>query len=86
MALVYQQLNLDQGRIAQSNFHDYPIIRIQDAPTRVEMHFLQTDNPLTGLGEPVLPQLAPAACNAIFAASGVRVRQSLLLQTDLSWS
>jgi isoquinoline 1-oxidoreductase beta subunit len=83
---MFQQLNIEQGRIVQSNFHDYPMIRINDAPTQVDVHFLKTNNPVTGLGEPALPPLAPAVCNAIFAATGVRVRQLPLLQTDLSWS
>ena len=85
-ALMFQQLDIQQGRIVESNFHDYPMIRINDAPTQVDVHFLKTNYPVTGLGEPALPPLAPAVCNAIFAATGIRVRQLPLLKTDLSWS
>ena len=85
-ALMFQDLNIEKGRIVQSNFGDYPMIRINDAPTQVDVHFLKTEYPVTGLGEPALPPLAPAVCNAIFAATGIRVRELPLLKTDLSWS
>lgn len=85
-ALMFQALNIEKGRIVESNFGDYPMIRIADAPTRIDVHFLKTDFPVTGLGEPALPPLAPAVCNAIFAATGKRVRELPLSRTDLSWS
>lgn len=84
--LMFPALDIENGRIVQSNFHDYPLLRIGDAPGRIEMHFVKSDHPVTGLGEPALPPLAPAVCNAIFAATGKRVRELPLSKTDLSWS
>ncbi|MDY0973727.1 molybdopterin cofactor-binding domain-containing protein [Massilia sp. CFBP9012] len=84
--LMFPELNLENGRIVQSNFHDYQLLRIGDAPAKIEMHFVRSDHPVTGLGEPPLPPLAPAVCNAIFAATGKRVRELPLSKVDLSWS
>ncbi|MDX2185978.1 MAG: xanthine dehydrogenase family protein molybdopterin-binding subunit [Opitutaceae bacterium] len=80
-----QGLTYEKGRMQQTNFHDYRLLRINDAP-EMETHFLRTDNMVTGLGEPALPPLAPAVCNAIFAATGKRIRTLPIESNDLSWS
>jgi len=85
-ALMFQELNLERGRITQSNLHEYPMIRMPQAPAKIEIHFLKSDNNPTGIGEPALPPIAPAIGNAIFAATGKRLRQCPWSKTDLSWS
>lgn len=71
--MIGQSITFENGRVEQSNFHEYPMLRINKAPT-IAVHFLQSDNHPTGLGEPGVPPLAPAVGNAIFAASGIRPR------------
>ena len=68
------------GRIQETNFDRYPLLRIPHAPV-VEVHFIQSEYSPTGVGEPALPPVAPAICNAIFAATGHRVR-TLPLSSD----
>jgi isoquinoline 1-oxidoreductase beta subunit len=70
----------------QSNFNDYPLLRITESPKRIETYFLPTKYPTTGVGEPAIPPVAPAICNAIFAATGKRVRQMPLTRADLRWA
>jgi isoquinoline 1-oxidoreductase beta subunit len=67
------KITFENGRVEQTNLHQYPIVRIDKAP-KIDVHFLDTDYPPTGCGEPALPPVAPAIANAIFAATGQRVR------------
>ncbi len=84
--LMFAELDIQRGRVVQRNFNDYTLIGMADAPPRIEVHFVKSNEPVTGLGEPAFPPLAPAVCNAIFAATGKRVRQMPLSRADLSWS
>jgi isoquinoline 1-oxidoreductase beta subunit len=68
------QINIENGRIQEQNYNAYPILRMPFAPMTIDANFIQSDNPPTGLGEPAFPALAPALCNAIFSATGERVR------------
>ena len=63
------------GRISQSNFHDFQVARMSDAPYQVDVHFVDSDALPTGVGEPGLPPVLSALGNAIFAATGKRVRE-----------
>ena len=67
------EITMQNGRIQQNNFHQYNMLRIRKAPA-IDVHFIQSEYDPTGIGEPALPPLAPALGNAIFAATGHRVR------------
>jgi CO/xanthine dehydrogenase Mo-binding subunit len=74
-AALYQQITVEGGRVVQSNFHDYPVLRMQDSP-RIEVQFVDSgEESPHGMGEGALPSIAPAVTNAIFAATGKRVRR-----------
>ena len=73
----------ENGRVQQTNFNSYPVMRIAYAP-RVDVHFVASDYPPTGLGEPALPPLAAAVCNAIFTASGHRIRSLPIVDEGFS--
>ncbi len=71
---LHWEITFDRGRVQQSSFHDFPLLRIGEAP-RVETHILPSDRPPSGTGEPPYPSVAPAIANAIYAATGERVRK-----------
>lgn len=80
----YGEITAKNGVIEQSNFNDYQVARIGDAPYHVNVHVLESDAPPAGVGEPGVPPFAPALCNAIFAATGKRVRELPLSKVDFS--
>ena len=80
---LFGEITATNGVIDQSNFHNYQITRMNRAPRHVEVHIVESDAPPAGVGEPGLPPFAPALCNAVFAATGKRVRELPLSKTKL---
>ena len=78
------KITIENGVIRQQNYNAYPLLRLPFAPMQIDAFFIQSDNPPTGMGEPAFPALAPALGNAIFAATGERVRRLPL--RDLGYS
>jgi len=69
------EITATNGAIDQSNFSDYPVARMNDAPYQVDVHIVESTAPPAGAGEPGVPPFVPALCNAVFAATGKRVRE-----------
>ena len=73
-AALYGEITIRDGAVAQSNFHDYPMLRIDAMPT-IEVVIVNSGEALGGAGEPGTPPIAPAVANAVFAATGQRIRR-----------
>jgi isoquinoline 1-oxidoreductase beta subunit len=76
-------ITLKDGRVEQSNFHDYPLLRMDEMP-HVEVHIVPSGEAPSGVGEPGVPPIAPAVCNAIYMATGKRIRSLPISQHDLA--
>ncbi|MDP3495399.1 MAG: molybdopterin-dependent oxidoreductase, partial [Hyphomonadaceae bacterium] len=82
---MHQKITFDKGRTQQQNFFDMPLLRMDYAP-QIDSHFHISSNSPTGLGEPALPPVLPAVANAIYAATGKRIRSLPIVQKDISWT
>jgi isoquinoline 1-oxidoreductase beta subunit len=72
-ATLYGEITIDRGRAQQSNFHDHPMLRLAQMP-EIETLIVPSGGPWSGVGEPPVAVIAPALCNAIFSATGKRIR------------
>jgi isoquinoline 1-oxidoreductase beta subunit len=73
-AALHGEISIEDGRARQSNFDDYKLLRMAEMP-KVEVHIVQSELAPSGVGEPGVPPIAPAVVNALFAATGKRIRK-----------
>ena len=83
---MHQGFTVKDGRMEQNNFHDFPVSRMSEYPREVNIRFFKTNHWLEGVGEEAMSQIPPAIVNAIFHATGKRVRSLPLRKHDLSWT
>ena len=81
-AALYGEISIENGRVKQSNFNDYPMVRMNDAPL-IETHIINSLESWGGAGEPGTPGTAPALTNAIFSATGIRIRELPIINYEL---
>ena len=84
-AALYGEITLENGKVKQSNFNDYRMLRINDSPV-IEVHIVPSTDKMGGAGEPGVPPIAPALSNALFAATRKRIRSLPVRNEDLNKS
>jgi isoquinoline 1-oxidoreductase beta subunit len=82
-AALFGEISIQKGRVAQNNFYDYRILKLAEAP-HIEVAIVDSSESPTGVGEPGLPPIAPAVANAIFAATGKRIRTLPLVKAGFT--
>ena len=83
---MHQEFTVKDGRMEQSNFHNFPVSRMKEYPREVNIRFFRTNHWLEGVGEEAMAQIPPAIVNAVFRITGKRVRSLPLRKHDLSWA
>jgi isoquinoline 1-oxidoreductase beta subunit len=83
--LMHQEITLQNGRVMETNYNQHQLLPLRQAP-QIDVHFVPSDHPPTGLGEPSLPPVLPAVANAIFAVTGQRIRALPLYKSGFSWA
>jgi isoquinoline 1-oxidoreductase beta subunit len=82
---LYSEITYAQGRVVQSNYRDYNVTRMRAAPHAVDVHIVESEGLPGGIGEPGVPPAGAAIANAIFAATGVRVRELPVAKQLAGW-